>query len=415
MFDTLRNNSKIIVYIVVIAFVVTGAFMGYGAYLNRSSSSPTADNSGSSPYIASVNGSKINTQEFYQVLQNQVAQNPQLDNSQATSVKLNVLKSMIERRLILQKAQEMGIKSQVTDGDIENTVNNILESNDMERDEFIANLEKQNYTFNQLKEDIRTSLEQNDIIQKTIDKVRADIEVTEAEIKEQYKEENDGKEPAGEDYEEAKADIKQKLMNQKQNEAFNNWIEKIKVEADITINDPVLSGVYALQNKNYEKAIEKLNNVLEDGSSPQIYNYLASAYSSNGQTEKTLEVYEKAIEDYPENGDLLVSLGQLYQEMGKDDEAIKTFEKASDVAERDFSTHYQLFIAFNKLGATEQAQKEMQIINDIQQQQASPEQQVEPEELRDSLEGDEQIDKEAIEESTGDDEQLNSGQTSETD
>src|SRR6056297_2565544 len=123
MFDNLRNNSKIVVYIVVAAFIVTGGLMGFGSYMSNNNSS-SASNS-SSPYIAEVNDKGITPQQYMNVLRNQAPQT-QLSSSQIIPFRLNVLNSMIERQLLLEKADEMGIKSDVTDEDVDEQIDEIL-------------------------------------------------------------------------------------------------------------------------------------------------------------------------------------------------------------------------------------------------------------------------------------------------
>lgn len=363
MFDSMRNNSKIIVYIVVAVFIITGGLMGFGAYMNNNQSS-SANNS--SPYIAKVNDENITQKEFFNVLRNQANQYSQLDSSQVLSFRLNVLNSMIERRLILQKAEEKGLKPQVTDKDVQDTINQILEQNEMEKKDLVSNLEKQGTTFDKFKQSLRESLKANDVLQQTIKTTYNNIKVSEKEIKESYKKQNDVEKASGEQYEKAKSDIKSKLLNQKQQKAFNNWLENVKGNADIAIFDPALKGLNALKSKNYEVAVSSLQKALETNSSSNLYIYLAQAYRKNKQQDKAIATYDTAIKEYPENWRIYSNYGNLFNEMDKKEKAIKYYDKASELAGDDFMAHYQLYMAYSQLDAKDKAQKEMDLIKDLQ-------------------------------------------------
>src|SRR5690554_5692817 len=94
MFDKLRNYSKIIIIIIAIAMVVTGALYGIGAFNN-----PNMDMMSPSNNIATVNGANVSQQEYYTILTNQSGLS-NLTRAQEIPFKYDVLSSIINRKLI---------------------------------------------------------------------------------------------------------------------------------------------------------------------------------------------------------------------------------------------------------------------------------------------------------------------------
>ncbi|MCF8001223.1 MAG: SurA N-terminal domain-containing protein [Halanaerobiales bacterium] len=373
MFDNLRNNSKIIVYIVVAAFVVTGGLMGFGSYMSQNT--PSGGNSSSSQYIARVNDKGITPQQFLSVLRNSASQANNLTQAEVIPFRLNVLNSMIEREILLSEAEEMGISVEVDDKAVEKRIDEILKQNDLTKEELKNNLESQDYTYEQFKNDIRKNIVESEKINNVKESTYSNIEVTEEEIKntynERYKDSED--KPA---LEEVRSDIKESLLTQKQNEAYKNWLENQKAEANVTINDPVLFAYNALDKGNYEVAIESFNNLVKnDNASASIYIYLAQAYAGAEQYDNALETYNTAIEKYPENWELRLNFGDYYAQRDKKEKAIEQYNKASEIAGNNYYAHYQLFMSYNNIGASEEAEKEMQKITEIQKQRQNQQQQ----------------------------------------
>jgi len=373
MFDNLRNNSKIIVYIVVAAFVVTGGLMGFGSYMSQNS--PSGGNSNSSQYIARVNDKGITPQQFLSVLRNSASQADNLTQAEVIPFRLNVLNSMIEREILLSEADEMGVSVEVDDNAVEKRIDEILKQNDLTKEELKSNLESQDYTYEQFKSDIRNNIVNSEKINRVKESTYSNIEVTEEEIQSTYEERYQDSEDKPE-LEEVRTDIKESLLTQKQNEAYNNWLENKKTEANVTINDPVLFAYNALDKGNYQVAIESFSNLVEnDNASASIYIYLAQAYAGAGQNDDALETYNTAIEEYPENWELRLNFGDYFAQRDQQEKAIEQYNKASEIAGNNYYAHYQLFMSFNNIGASEEAEREMQKITEIQQQRQNQQQQ----------------------------------------
>jgi len=366
LFDKLRDNSRIIVYIVVAAFVISGGFMGYGAYMsggNNSAQQGTNPNEA----IAEVNGEEISYQEYLNVMRNNAQRASQLSSTQLLNFRLNVLNSIIERKIILAQADEMGISAQVTKEDIDNSIQDILKNNNMTEEELRKNLEEQDYSMSDLRNDLRLNLQTQKTIQKTVEKSYEDVKVSEEELKEEYDKQAKNNEDIA-SFKNKKDEIKQSLLEKKQNNEFKNWMEDLKESADIKIYDNSLKGVKALNNENFEVAINSFNKALDNSDTPTNYIYLAQAYEKDQKSDKSIETYETAIEKYPENWEIRYNYGQLMINLKNNEKAKKQLEKASEFAtDSDFMAHYQIYQSFNNIGAEDKAQEEMDKIIEIQQ------------------------------------------------
>lgn len=380
MFDTLRNNSRIIVYLVVIAFVISGGFMGYGAYLNNRGGGQ-APNQGPA-VIAEVNGMEISQQEYYSMLQQQ-APNSSLSSSQIIPFRYQVLEALIERKLILAKAEEFDIQVEVSETEIDENYNNILEQNEITDQE----LAEQGSTIGELRENIKASLKNTKTLTETINQGVGEVEVSDQEIQELYNQrylkvksgsQKTETDPSSQDQsdsnpklEEVSSDLKTEIKNKKRNEAINEWLKDLKRDAQITINQPVLSAYHALENENYDQAVEKFSNFVEqENTDPIFYSYLADAYQGQNNYDRAEEVYQTGLNDFPENTDLRFKFSQFLAEKDKNEAAITQLDKISAAieSESDFMTYYKLFIMYSRLGAEEKAEAAMEKARDISSQ-----------------------------------------------
>lgn len=374
MFDTLRDNSRIIVYIVVIVFVISGGFMGFGAYLNSRGGGQSSNQRSS--VIAEVNGMEISQQEYLNLLQQQAPQS-NLNSSQITPFRYNILNALIERKLILSQSEELGVEVEVSDSEVDENYNNILEQNDMTDEELANNLAEQGYTIGELREDIRANLKTNKKITETIDQGIGEISVSDQEIKESYEEKyaSDSEQSSAENSDseskpalsEVEEDLRTELKNQKRNQARNKWLNDLKDLADITINNPVLSAYHDLENENYDQAAEKFSSLVEqEQSDPIFYSYLAQAYEGQNNYDKAEEVYQNSVNDYPENTNLRFNYAKFLMDRENTEKAVSQLDTIE--AGDNFMNHYQLYMLYSQLGAEEKAQKAMQEIQRLSEQ-----------------------------------------------
>lgn len=380
MFDTLRDNSRIIVYVVVIAFVVSGGFMGYGAYLNNRGGGGQSPNQNPS-VIAEVNGIEISQQEYFTLLQQQAPQS-NLSSTQIIPFRYNILDALIERKLIMDQAEKMEVNVEVSESEVDENYQNILDQNEMTDQDLADALAEQGYTIGQLREDIKANLEESKTITETINQSIPEVTVNDQEIQELYDQrypqrdtdseestvEADRTETERPELADVKADLEAEIRNQKRNQAVNSWLEELKAAAEITINEPVLSAYHALENENYDQAVEEFKTFVEQEETDAIfYSYLAQAYEGQNDYDKAEQTYETAVESFPENNDLKFNFAQFLAEQEKNDEAIALLDEVAAGAEDDFMTYYQLFMLYSQLGAEEKAQSAIEEVQRISQ------------------------------------------------
>ncbi|MFP4660746.1 MAG: SurA N-terminal domain-containing protein [Halanaerobiales bacterium] len=455
MLSKLRNYSKIIIIIVSVAMVASGAlyatFYGFG---NRSANNPNLQ----ARNIAEVNGQQITEDQYYSALSSAVGMETP-ERTQEVPTKYSVLNTLIERTLILEQAEKMGVEARVTEEDVDEIINQILETNQMTEEDLVAYLENNDNSLESLKGEIRESLKVQNRITQVQEQSYSDVTVTEEEIVEEYEKvqvqaigktfgedkeaaktsinkalneleedsefaevaaeytelnqvdfsmsgrqdsslpENvmdrafsiekgavsdiiesedafyiikvlDKKIASGEDYENAKEDLRSSILEQKQEEAFENWLNSVKADSDITINDPLLRGYKAFSNSDYTTAIEDFEEAMEAYPTPMISVYLAQAYQNTGQSAKAVETFANLIGDYPNDWEFHYMYAALLmdQEEVDQEEIIGLLEKASELAGSDYWPHYQIYAIYSQLGAEEEAQAELELMNELMKQ-----------------------------------------------
>ncbi|XP_065589745.1 Bardet-Biedl syndrome 4 protein isoform X2 [Cyrtonyx montezumae] len=87
-------------------------------------------------------------------------------------------------------------------------------------------------------------------------------------------------------------------------------------------------GVCYMYLKHFNKARDQLNNALEMNRHDRTYMMLGKIHLLEGETEKAIEVYKKAVEFSPENTDLLTKLGLIYLQLGDYQKAFEHLGKA---------------------------------------------------------------------------------------
>jgi predicted Zn-dependent protease len=377
--------------------------MGYGAYLNNQGGGGQAPNQNPA-VIAEVNGMEISQQEYFSLLQQQAPQS-NLSSSQIIPFRYNVLDALIERKLIISQAEELGVDVEVSESEVDENYNNILEQNEMTDQELAEALSEQGYTIGQLREDIKSSIEESKTITQTIDQGIEEVVVSDQEIEELYQQRYPEAESAENDTEsdsnaeEAAADstaaesdaeaeerpelaevrdeLETEIRNQKRNQAVNSWLSELKNNAEIIVNDPVLSAYHTLENENYEEAVEQFSDFVdEEETDPIFYTYLAQAYEGQNNLEQAEEVYNNAVEAFPENNDLRFNFSQFLADQENTEAAVAQLDEIAAGAEDDFMTYYQLFMMYSRLGAEDKAQsamEEVQRISQNMQTQSAPE------------------------------------------
>src|SRR5699024_10662143 len=201
---------------------------------------PEPDLEGIPDTVAEINGTEITKEEFEDMDEQQfqqVAMQSQLSGQEVDQdeLKEQIAEGMIGQELITQEANNL--ISDVSDDDINSTVDELAEQNGMEtKDELIAAFEEQGMDEEELMSLIETQVK----IDQLIVEESGDIEPTDEEAEEAYEmmkaqQEEMGTEEELPSFDEIKPDLKEQLKQQKEIEVTQTLVEKLRNDADVTI------------------------------------------------------------------------------------------------------------------------------------------------------------------------------------
>ena len=130
--------------------------------------------------MAKVNGHKILRSEVDKYYENQVAGAPQQPTEeQATSLRLSILKELIDNEMLMQKAEKLGLLA--TNEEVEQKLNEIKAPYTQE--EFDKRLKDRKITLDDFKRDLRRSITVDKVMNKEI---TSKINITDADITDYY-------------------------------------------------------------------------------------------------------------------------------------------------------------------------------------------------------------------------------------
>ena len=108
-------------------------------------------------------------------------------------------------------------------------------------------------------------------------------------------------------------------------------IEIVKADNPEAVDTVILfnSGLAAQNAENYEKAIKYYSEAAKHGyNGARTYSLIANSYQFNNDTVGALETLKEGFEKYPEDNGVLTSLIQIYLDLEKTDDAMKYLEMA---------------------------------------------------------------------------------------
>ncbi|MGM0368794.1 MAG: peptidylprolyl isomerase [Bacillota bacterium] len=185
LMDLLRDKMKLIIYIVIIAFVGGGTLV----YLNSGGNAGVNQNevnAQDNEAIATVNGSEISNSDFQSQVNQTLSQSQgEVSDSQVLSLKKRVLDQLVDRKLIEEELEERGLVKEISEEKVDQRLDKIVEDSQFEtKDELADRLKQAGRSI----DDIREQLKQSLAMQKLFDNVLKDIEVTDEEVAGQYEE-----------------------------------------------------------------------------------------------------------------------------------------------------------------------------------------------------------------------------------
>jgi peptidyl-prolyl cis-trans isomerase SurA len=135
-----------------------------------------------SDVVAKVNGEKISRSEVEKYFQNQTAGSPQQPGGeQAASLRLSILKQLIDEELLMQRARKLGLLA--TDEETDAKLNEFKAG--FTEEEFKNRLKERNYTVDDFKRDLRRNITVDKLMNKEI---VSKITVTDSDIASYYNE-----------------------------------------------------------------------------------------------------------------------------------------------------------------------------------------------------------------------------------
>jgi len=130
--------------------------------------------------MAKVNGRKITTAEVEKYFRNQTAGAPQQPtDEQADSLKLSILRELIDNEILMQRAEKLGLLA--TDEEVDKKLNDVKAPYSPE--EFTKRLQERNITLDDFKRDLRKSLTVDKVVNKEI---TSKINVTDQDVANYY-------------------------------------------------------------------------------------------------------------------------------------------------------------------------------------------------------------------------------------
>src|SRR5881296_1560650 len=150
-------------------------FIGFLLVISAACSRPVSDD-----VAASVDGRKIYRADVDKYYQNQTAGSDQQPvGEQATSLRLSILRELIDNEILMRRAEKLGLLA--TDEDVERKLNEIRSP--YTKEEFDARLKEKKITLDDFKRDLRRSLTVDKVINK---EVTSKINVSDQDISNYY-------------------------------------------------------------------------------------------------------------------------------------------------------------------------------------------------------------------------------------
>lgn len=381
MFDKLRENSKVIIIIVAVAFALSGAVMGFSSIFQSQPQRPDpqeveelqAQREIYDEPIALVNGEVISRGEYNNRIQQQISELGRLPGSQEYFYRYQVLMDLVHQELVIQESRNLGLEEDISEEDFAEYFDSLLQNLNMSEDELSQILEMQGFSMEQYKEELKDDL----LFQEGMDYIYGNIEVTEEEVKEEFQRFYPEGDLEGEEFAENSEYIEANLREQKKQQEEQQWLESLREKAEIDIKDQTLRAVMSLQQERYEEAIIDLEGALEETAipSPGLYILLAEAFNLQGDFEQALDIYNEAIREFEGDWDLVFNLGNLYLQNDDQDQAREYFSRTAEIIDEDdflpdeqlYLAHQQLFTVYNTLEEEELANEHLNRAQEIYQ------------------------------------------------
>ncbi len=137
-------------------------------------------------------------------------------------------------------------------------------------------------------------------------------------------------------------------------------IDIVKVDNPDAVDTVILfnSGLAAFNAENYDKAIQYYGEAAKYGyNGARTYSLIANSYQLKKDTTGALQTLKEGFEKYPEDNGVLTSLIQIYLDMNKTDDAMKYLDMAIAQDPTNTTYYFAQGTLYEKLGDEENAIK----------------------------------------------------------
>lgn len=203
---------------------------------------PEPDLGGIPDVVAEVNGEEVTKEEFettYTGQFQQAAMQAQMSGQEIDQNKLKkqVAESMVGQKLLIQEAGNRNLNA--SEEDVNNTLDELAKQNGLEsKDEFLTALEEQGMA----KDEVMSQVETQVKVDQLLAEETGDVKPTDEEIQGLYDQmKAQQKEMGGEEqelppFEEIKPQLEEQVKMQKEGEAAQTLVAKLRENADVTVN-----------------------------------------------------------------------------------------------------------------------------------------------------------------------------------
>ncbi len=193
IFRKLRETSKLLVIIVVVAFALGGTLYGLsGIFGSDQPQYPDSIEQGPlgevelDETLFTVNEEQVPMMEFAQVLQQNMSYLQGLPDHQMLEFQNQILNFLIQNTVMLQEARARGIEVEVTDSEVDEIIDGYLMETGMDRDQFRQQLARQGASFEQVEGEVREAIREQNMLNELEGAVRSEVVISAEEIKEQF-------------------------------------------------------------------------------------------------------------------------------------------------------------------------------------------------------------------------------------
>ncbi len=188
-FRKLRDSSKILVIIVVIAFALGGTLYGITAifgpddpHVPQDWSTDIIEGYGPDDPLLTVDGEVVKLREFHNIMMEYSAYLHHLAPQDLMEFQNEVIEFLVERVVMLQEANRRGIEVEISDEEVQEIIDSYLQDMDMTMEEFERNVRAAGDSMAEVRERVRHALWERQLVFALEDDVKAEVEVSEEEI-----------------------------------------------------------------------------------------------------------------------------------------------------------------------------------------------------------------------------------------